>query len=71
MTIHVENAFKALHCQMCEKYLKKQQSITEQLKKKEKKERKQKVQSQRYQVFRQFLQNPKLPRNIMGFNNHN
>ena len=29
------------------------------------------VSSQRYQYFRHILQNPKVPKNIMGSNNHN
>ena len=54
--------FEAYQCQMCRKYFKskhmqiKHENIL--------------VPNQRYQDSRTLLQNPKVPKNVMGFNNH-
>ena len=69
VNIRVEKTFKALHCQMCGKYFKKKQRITEHLQ----------IKLNLFfgfpvkdiKISDRFCFNTKLPRNTMGFINHN
>ena len=63
---NVDRAFKALCCQMCGKYFKKTKNSRNTCKKNPFF-----TSHWKYQDFRHLDQNPKCPRNIWGFNNHN
>ena len=67
MFIHVLKTFKALQCHMCGKYFMRTREIAKHIGEK----------ANAYfgsqsniSNFRHLLQNPKVPKNIMGFSNH-